>query len=161
MSYINITNSMDNIKFMRIPFGDRRSECFRIISRHPTELFTNQVNMQVTVCKNCGEFSYSNFAKEKNHCKCEDTWGFRCKEVYNNKLQKVLNELVEKRKSDEEDVSQFLLQPCPNWHEGDCTPDRRTCIYCWNYRCSICKGGVGGSHGKCYYNKCRSGRRSL
>jgi hypothetical protein len=43
----------------------------------------------------------------------------------------------------------------------ECTPEPRTCRYCWRYWCGNCGTGLGGMMGKCEYEYCMHGRKYL
>jgi hypothetical protein len=172
----NILKEFENIKFFpsNFGFGDGRSSIKTISLFHPDPLsFKVLISIQITICNTCGNYSYTNKSdEEKIYCKCknimiENAWERRCKRVYNEKLLKVLDQLISSIDSDSEEYidGHYLnaprLTPSRYGHEGPCYPDSRTCNECWHYWCGTCNGGLGGMYGSCIYKKCRQGRRNL
>ena len=131
-------------------------------------------SIRVCICDKCGDFTYSEKSmEEKIYCKCDNGYGTvydnKCKYIHREKLNKVLDQLIYTMYSESDSDTESYdynsynfcqLKPSTYSHSGECTPDARTCDYCWRYWCMSCRGGVGGMYGSCTYKRCRSGRKN-
>ena len=163
----NLLKEFSSVKFRRQEhFGDGK-EYITINLDDPTPYsFKSIFRIELIICRRCGDYPYAKNNEKNIFCKCKDYWGIRCKNIHRDKLNKVLNELVEKV-----DVVMAgntfkypRLSPSCYGHPSEvfeCVPDSRRCGYCWRYWCGTCGTGLGGMMGMCEYNKCREGRRNI
>lgn len=162
---MSIIEEISKIDFFNFPYGDGRSKCLCV---NLSKNFESILSMQVTICCKCGNYSRTkNSDDQKIYCKCIDTYGKRCKEIHRKKLFIVLDELIANIDTESEDENMDIYDFNLNLfssryiHNGSCLPDKRKCSRCWRYWCSTCGGGVGGMMSRCYYKKCREGRKNL
>ena len=109
-----VLEDIKGLVIKRIPYGDGRSEIVlfnesdspfsdRYLSRSSSFFEFLERASPMTICKTCGNYSYSSSDVEKIYCKCEDTWEIKCRTIHEEKLRSVLKQMIETIDTDTED----------------------------------------------------------